>query len=192
LAELEDPLRPVEVLQAMLSEVQELDTGRKLFLDELTGGAREKDLTAVTGGADTGCTMDAEADVALPADGRLGCVDADADAYLLSMGPRVVRERALRQEGRGDGVLRAGEGDEERVALRVDLVTARSLEGGAKQALMLGQDAAVLVAKRFQQARRAFDVAEEERDRPGWKLRHLHDLRTGAWCPTLLRERPRE
>jgi hypothetical protein len=189
LAKLEDPLRPVEVLQMVLSEVEQLNPRRKLFLDEFTCRAREEDLTAVAGRADTGRPMDAETDVALPADGRLGSVDADADPYLLSVGPGVARERALRGESSGDRVLRAGEGDEERVTLRVDLVAACFLEGGAEQALMLGQDVSVLVAKRFQQARRAFDVAEEEGDRPGWKLRHLHDLRTGAWSPKLLRAR---
>jgi hypothetical protein len=190
LAELKDPLRAVEVLQAMLPEVQELDTGRKLFLHEFTCRAREEDLTAVAGRADTGRPMNAETDVALPTDGRLGSVDAHADPYLLSVGPGVARERALRGEGSGDCVLCAGEGDEERVTLRVDLVAARFLEGGAEQALMIGQDVSVLVAKRFQQARRALDVREEEGDGPSWELTHTATsdrLRT-----TVLRQLGRE
>jgi hypothetical protein len=44
----------------------------------------------------------------------------------------------LPREGRRDGVLGAREGDEEGVALRVDLAVAGAGEGVAEQALVVG------------------------------------------------------
>ena len=82
----------------------------------------------------------------------------------------------LSRRGGGDGVLGAREGDEEGVALCVDLVAAGLLEGAPQQALVLGEDLAVLVAQLLEQPRRAFDVGEEERDGSARKLSHCRLL----------------
>ena len=74
-------------------------------------------------------------------------------------------ERALAVEGGRGGAGRGREGDEERVALRVDLDAAVRREGGAQDAPVLGERLRVaLGAERVQQPRRALDVGEEERD----------------------------
>jgi hypothetical protein len=61
------------------------------------------------------------------------------------------------------------EGDEERVALGVDLDAAVGRERGAQLAPVLGERLAVRVrAEAPEQACRALDVGEEERGRAGW------------------------
>ncbi len=60
--------------------------------------------------------------------------------------------------------------NEERVALRVDLVTAVGGEGRAQKALMIGQHASVAVTQLLDEPRRPFDVAEEEGDSAGGYL----------------------
>ena len=62
------------------------------------------------------------------------------------------------------------EGDEEGVALRVDLVATVSLEGGAEQAAVVLERTGIGLAKLLQQSGRALDVGEEERGRPArWR-----------------------
>ena len=53
--------------------------------------------------------------------------------------PCVLRQAALALHGRRDGVLRPPEGHEERVALRVDLVSVVLGERAAQDALVVGE-----------------------------------------------------
>ena len=71
---------------------------------------------------------------------------------------------ALGVDGRGDGVARAREREEEGVALRVDLDAAVLREALAHQPPVVGEDVGVAVAELLQQARRALDVGEDEGD----------------------------
>ncbi len=72
------------------------------------------------------------------------------------------------------GRQRAGrgrEGDEERIALRVDLDALIGRERRTQDAAMLGErPGVVLGAELEQQLRRALDIREEKRHRPGRKL----------------------
>ena len=83
--------------------------------------------------------MDREADVALPGSGRLARVDADPHPHLDAVRPLVVGERTLDRDRRSDGVRGAAEGDEERVALRVDLLAPMRGERLPQQPLLIGQ-----------------------------------------------------
>ena len=120
--------------------------------------------------------MDAHADVALLPDPGLAGVQAHPHSDLDAFGPRVRVEVALRRHRGPDRVLRAWEGDEERVALRVDLVAPVSRRGLADDALVLGKHFSVVRADLPEQLRRPFDVGEEEGDRPARKLRHPRSL----------------
>ena len=80
-------------------------------------------------------------------------------------------ERVLPVEGRIHRLAGGREGDEERVALRVDLDAAVRGEGRAQCTTVLGQRLRVrLRPERVKQPRRALDVGEEERDRAGREL----------------------
>ena len=91
---------------------------------------------------------------------------------LHSVRPGVRGERPLRRDCGQRGVPRPAKGDEERVALRVDLLSAVLGEGRAQDAPVLGQHLAVAVAQLLEQAGRALDVREEEGDGPARELGH--------------------
>ena len=99
------------------------------------------------------------------------------------------RQRGLRLARGGDGSRRGRKGDEEGVALGVDLDAAVGGEGVAQEAAVLGQRIGVaLGAEGVEQLRRALDVGEQEGDRAGWKVaRHVADdakpLRIGQCAP---------
>ena len=70
----------------------------------------------------------------------------------------------LRVDCRRDRVARPGEDEEERVALRVHLDTARRAEGIADDPAMRGQDLAVVVPEPLEELRGVLDVGEDESD----------------------------
>ena len=116
----------------------------RVVAQQLARGLRDEHLAAVPCCADAGRAVDAEADVALAAHGRLARVDAHADPELASpSGQSCSASRRWHAIGSSDGVLGPAEGDEERVALRVDLVAAVLGEGLAQDPLMVVERLAV-------------------------------------------------
>ena len=99
----------------------------------------------MTGRGDAGAAVHREPHVAAIVEHRLARVHADANTHLLSVGPHVFHERALCGDGRTDGITCARKDDEERVALRVDLVAVVYCECLAEQATVLCQHFAVLL-----------------------------------------------
>ena len=156
----------------MLTEIPERDVARQLVGDQLARGARDQHLPAVAGSADPRRAMHVQADVIILSDFRLAGVDAHPHAHVDALGPTLGRKRPLRAHRGGDRVARPREGDEERVALGVDLATVVLVERRAQQALMLGQHLGVAAAQPRQQPRRTLDVAEQKRDGAARKLRH--------------------
>ena len=134
----------------MLAEVVEGDAGVQLGDDELARGAGDEHLAAVRGRADARGAMDVDADVVVGADLGLPGVHAHAHAQIHALGPGVDRQRTLSGHRRGDGVGRAREGDEEGVALGVDLDAAMLLERPAQRAMVLFEDVAVPLAQACQ------------------------------------------
>jgi hypothetical protein len=80
-------------------------------------------------------------------------VEAHPNADALAGGPRVVGVRALYFDGSRDGVACAGEGIEERIALRIDLDTASGSEALANEPPVLGKDVRVALAETLPGAR---------------------------------------
>jgi hypothetical protein len=64
------------------------------------------------------------------------------------------------------------ERDEERIALRVDLVAAVGVERLPEQALMVAEDCAVVITQPLHQPRRSLDVREKEGDDAGGWIDH--------------------
>ena len=157
----------------LLTEVAQLDVEVLLLvLEQRLGRLGDEDLPAVPGRPDPRSPMDGEAGVAPVGGHGLARVQAHANPDLNSLRPVVRHERALTLDRSEEGVARARERDEERVALRVDLVSAVSVERLAEQALMVGQHGAVVLAELLDEPRRALDVGEEERDRAGRGFHH--------------------
>jgi hypothetical protein len=162
--QLVEPFGTVEVLEFVHPEVVEAEVGQDVVDEDGVRRLREQDLAAVSRGADAGGAVDAEADVALAGDRRLGRVHAHAHAQVALGGPGMSAEGPLGGERGGDGRLRARKDDEERVALRVDLASACVGDRLPEQPLLVGEQVAVGVAQAFEQTSRAFDVGEEEGD----------------------------
>jgi hypothetical protein len=101
--------------------------------------------------------VNVHAHVPLVGDDRLAGVDAHAHA------DRPGFERAASGRRRGDGIGGARKGDEEGVALRIDLHARPSAERLTQQAPVLGEEIGVSVAVLVKESRRAFDVGEKER-----------------------------
>src|SRR5947208_1853811 len=116
--------------------------------------------------------MDAETVVALVAEAGLARVQAHAHTTLHSVRPGVLGERALRRGCGQRRVRRPPKGDEEGVALRVDLLAAVLFECCAQNPTVLGQHLAVTVSQLLQQAGRPLNVSEEEGDGPARELNH--------------------
>jgi hypothetical protein len=171
--ELKQVLRPIQVLEPVLTEVADIDPIRWASVEqEGTRRLREEDLTAMTSRADSRCTVNIQPDVARCHQSRLSSVDADTYARLHAGRPLMAGERALDRDGRFHSVLRSQEDGERRVTLRVDVVTACLGKRGLDHSTLLGQDIAVAVTEPIGQPSRTLNVREEEGDRARRKARH--------------------
>ena len=162
--ELVEPYRPAEVLQPVLAQV----TDGVLVADEVAGGLGEQHLTAVPGSADPCGPRHVEPDVSRLSDPRLTRVEADAHLEPV-LG-------ALDLHSRCDRVRRPRERGEERLALRVDLAPVVPFERGADDPVVLRERRVVVVAELLEQARRSFDIGEEERHGARRKRGHRREL----------------
>jgi hypothetical protein len=120
----------------------------------------------VAGRGDPRAAVDVHAHVPLLGQLRLAGVQSHAHTH------RRVGQRLPGALGRGEGVGGPGEGDEERVALRVHLDAAVGRERVAQQPPVFRKQVGVVVAVLGQQARRAVHVGEQERDRAAGELTH--------------------
>ena len=148
-----------QILEPVLAEVGELE------LDERGRRGRDEHLPAVAGRGDPRGAVHVLSDVALV--GEQGRPGVQADPHLDRPGAS-----AAVSLGRGRERTRRGrEGDEEGVALGVDLDPAVARAGLAHHPPVLGQRLRVgLGAELVQEPRRALDVGEEEGDGAGREI----------------------
>ena len=117
------------------------------------------------GGGDPRCPVYVEPDVAVVGPERLPCVQPHPHPH------RAARERELRVRGGHHCIGCARKGDEERIALCVDLDPLVPPPRLPQRTAVLGKHTRIPVAQLPEQARRPFYVGEEERHRPGRELR---------------------
>ena len=164
----------------MLAEVANVSvTG-----EELPGRLGDDDLSAMRGGRDSRGPVDVDPDVALVR--RLWLTGVNSDTHA----DRAALERVARVGGRRNCVRCASEGDEEGVALGVDLDACVRGERLSQDASVLGEEVGVPVSVLLKEPRRALDVREEERDGADGKLaitrhdycpsRRSHSARNGS------------
>src|SRR4029077_20929161 len=135
----------LDVLEMLLPEVVDGDTVRELVAEQRARGLREQDLAAVPGRGDPLRADHVEAEVTLLADVWLAGVHAHTHEQLPSARPLVVAQRALRVDRGGHGVARTWEGEEERVALSVDLRALAGAERLAHKPPVVARDAPELL-----------------------------------------------
>ena len=92
-------------------------------------------------------------------------MDPHADTNFDLARPAPGGQGALGVDRAAQAICRSRERHEERIALRVDLVTVPGREGVAQDPTLLGQHLGISAAEAFQQSGGAFDIGEEERDR---------------------------
>ena len=148
------------------------DVAERLRVEERRGRRRDEDLVPVRERRDACSAVDVLADVALFGHGRRAGMQPHAHPDRSRGEPLACRLCGRRRSSR------CRKRDEEGVALRVDLDTAVRGRGPAHDVPVLRERLGV--ARRpelVQQARRALDVGEEERDRSSGKLMHGRDAR---------------
>ena len=124
-------------------------------------------------GGDTRALVHVEADVTLVRQPRLARVQPHAHAN------RPAGKCALAVRSSGDRVRRAGECDEKRITLRVDLDALVLGKRRAESPPMLVQRLPVVVAELMQQPRRALHIREQQRHDTGRETAH-HRTRSCA------------
>ena len=115
-----------EVLERVLAEVPKGQLAVQLVRDHGARRAGEQDLPAVAQRRDARRPVDAEAVVALVGEPRLADVHPHPDPHDRAVRTREAGQPLLGLDGGRDRIVRAAEDDEERVALRPDLLPAMS------------------------------------------------------------------
>ena len=181
--ELVDALRRAQILEPVDAQVA------NSRVHERTGRLRQEHLPAVPDRGDPRPLVHVEADVSLLCQPGLARVQPHPNAN------RSIRQRTLAIGRGGNGIRRAGEGDEERIALRVDLDALVLRERRPQTPPMLLQRLAIAVLELAQQPRRALHVREQQRHDAGREItRHAHDHRAKPLgCPArLVSARPKQ
>ena len=168
-------LGPAQVLQPVGAEIQQFEG----FGEQLARRVRHEHLATMSGGHDPSGVVHVQADVRALHQLRLAGMDADANRDLTVLRPCVRGERLLRAGGCRDRVANGGEGDEERISLRVDLVPVLGVKCLAKQAPVHCEQVGVGVTGALQQLRRSLDVREQERDCARRRRRHRASIAHG-------------
>jgi hypothetical protein len=156
----------------VLPEVTKLEARDFVLVDEPGGGTGEQDLASMPDRTDPGSAMDAHAEIPTRPKIGLGSVHPHAHCEAATVGPPFGLVRLLCRDGRRDGVLRSVEGDEEALALRVDLVASVGVDCATDQLTVAGEHVAVCMAEPPEHARRSLHVGEQERDRADRKPAH--------------------
>ncbi len=161
-AELVDPLGSGQVLEPVLAEVaQRRDVRQPVRCEQRRGRGGDQHLPAVPAGRDPRRAVDVLADVALVGDVRSAGVHAHPEP------DRALAEVLDDPRSRPYRSRSGREGEEERVALGVDLHPVVRGGRGPHQPPVLEQRRGVRLGPELvQQPRRALDVGEQERHRP--------------------------
>jgi hypothetical protein len=162
--DLVDPLGLVHVLELVLPQVSQRHVRDRVVAEQLACCLRCEHLAAVPCCGDAAAAVDTEPHVRLAAHRRLTRVNAHAQE-LRALRPLMRCQPALTGDRSQKGIFRTSEGDEERVALRVDLVATVLGKGFPQDPLVICERLAVALSSTLlDQLCRALDVGEEEGD----------------------------
>jgi hypothetical protein len=153
----------------VLAEIAKAHSRDRLTGQEPLRRLTDHDLPAVRRRANPGRAMHVDPDVVPAHHPRLARVQPDPDLHPRPARPGAPGEPPLRRNRRTRGIAGAREDDEERVALRAQLVTAVRRDGAADDPAVLVKDVGVAFAKVLEKPRRALDIAEQQRDCAGRK-----------------------
>jgi hypothetical protein len=164
--DLEEMLRALQVLEAVIAEIVEAYVVRQGSLCKCSSGVRDNDLSAVAGACNPSYAMDVEPHVIPIQKSSFAAVDAHPHVHGCVVRPGMCRQSALTFECRSYGRWCVMKDEEESVPLSGDLDARRS-ERLAEEAMMVREEFRIAIAQRLKQTRGAFDVGHQERDRSG-------------------------
>ena len=165
--ELEQVDRLREVAQVVDAQVAEARPVRQVVTSTRDRRRGYEHLAAVAGAHDAGGTVDVDAHVVGRSQRDGPGVDAHPHPDHAVGRPGGPGEPSLRLEGGVDRRRRSLEDDEERVALGVHDLPAAALDDVAQELVVELEDAAVGVAQPIEEAGRALDIGEQQRDDTG-------------------------
>ncbi len=125
-------------------------------------------------------SMDVESHVVVSAEHAIAGVEPDTDADATLLRPAVRRHRPDHPDRGPQCRRRVDEHAEERIALGGDFDPALGGNRLAYESRMLAKHGGPIGTEIRRQAGRAFDVADEKGDGPGWKLHHVEGSRYRA------------
>src|SRR5690349_183242 len=86
-----------------------------------------------------------------------------------------------------NGITGSCKGHEERITLRIYLVSVMLAKSRTQQIAALTQHAVVALTQLLEQKRRSVDIREEQCDGSRWQLRHAKSSYTSIWGVAMLK-----
>src|SRR5258708_21876940 len=151
------------MLEAMLPQVLQVGAGWQMLLDQLAGHRREQDLSSVSGTHDAGGMMYIHPDVAVCSQHRFARMQANAYPHRCVIRPHMICEGSLYLYSCRDGIGGTSKGNKEGISLGVNFVAVILCEYLSQQVPAVSQHPSLALTQRLQEARRAFDIGEEQR-----------------------------
>jgi hypothetical protein len=185
--ELIDLLRPGQILEPVLAEIEQARLRRQLAVSHVGRGRRDQDLAAIRDPEKPRTAVHALAEVVVVARlGRTG-MDRHADLDAADVREILAAERLLGGQGRRDGIGRRDESGVERVAGGAEHVPARPQQRLAHEVVVAGHGDAHGFGPRLPALGRALDVGDQESENaarqrlPGSRGRGGVEDSRGAW-----------
>lgn len=151
-----------EIFEAMRTEVNERRLGREIAADENPRRVGDQNLPTMPHGHEPCNTVNSGTEIITAAFIGVSRVHSHAHVNASHAAVIFLRNRALRFNCSGNRIGRAGEGNTESVADRLEDVAAMSFKEGSQERVMTLNGDAHKVAMRFPTLRRAFDIGKQK------------------------------
>src|SRR3990170_8612638 len=151
----------------MLAKVPQRHTIGKVVTEVLARGLREQDLPTVSSGHDAVRTVNIQAQVSSADERGLPRMQPNAHPHRRAFRPCMHRQRPKGFYRSGDGIGGRRKCNEERISLRVELMSSPILKHRAHDTPLVGKDLSIpVVTKVLEEVSGSLDVCEEERNLP--------------------------
>ena len=173
-------LRSVQIAQAVISQRLERNGSERAVFEEFHNDARKQNLAAMRGALNARDAVQGAAKVISIAILRGARMNAHAHGEFSDLLPIFRRKRALRVDGRFQGITRRLKGRANRVADRLKNDACVFLDSGANQVVMTRQGGAHLAGKFLPKPRAPDDIGKEKADSSRGCLAHMRQYGEGT------------
>jgi hypothetical protein len=162
-----EALGVLQVLEPVHAQGAQRRPWGQVVRDEFARGGRKQHLATMPGGGDAGGAVHIHAHIPGGTEVRHPGMQPHAHANRDVLWPSLPGKCRLSGCDCPDGVVSTREGEEEGIALGVDLAAATLCHSCAQQLALGSQHFGVLLTQRLQKASGSFDIGKEEGDRAG-------------------------